>query len=119
MEDSQLLKRKQWSVVRKAQMIAGMLGALITLIMTWPFSRSGSGPTRDGVASDFLFDAFLFLIRPTVKLCEALGISQGHLWLWPLGILVNTFLCIIIGTFIGWIMSLMSKTQVPKNEHSL
>jgi hypothetical protein len=99
MENRRILNWKNWSVIRKAQVIAGAIGALVTFVINIPFSIDKYSP----VAS-VLFDLGMALAMPTWAVWQAFGNPKGHLLFVALEIVINSFLCVIAGTLIGWII---------------
>lgn len=111
MENPETPKRRgwsSWSFVRKAQIIVGATGAFVTIIGTIPLPFLDNLPPHSA-ASDFLFDVGMFLTTPTVIVSDLLGMGQSgpqvNVWAgFVIVVLVNTFLCLLIGTFISWLL---------------
>ena len=108
MENPETPKRRGWSIVRKAQIITGVIGAFVTIIGMIPFPFLDN-LSPHGAASNFRFDVVMYLVTPTAIIADLLGVDQGLLSGW-IGlftvVIVNTLLCIIIGTFAGLICAI-------------
>ncbi len=79
MENSRILDCQGFSVIRKAQLIAGALGASVTILITL-LAEFDFGLIPESAVSKILFDAFLICASPTANRCDALGIYQGNQW---------------------------------------
>jgi hypothetical protein len=104
MEDRKLLARRRGSILRKAQIVAGAIGAIVTIIGTIPFAFLDDLPAHSKT-SECLFDAYICLVSPAVRISELVGMSQERLGsTWPgylLVIVVNTLLSVMLGTLVG------------------
>jgi hypothetical protein len=109
MEDFGILNWRKWSLLRKVQVVAGCLGCFITLVVTMPISSTFTVFPKDSIFSSFFFSAYLVLAIPAVTICEAFGIPQGNIWVWMMGVVANTVLCILVGSVYGWILTLIQR----------
>jgi hypothetical protein len=111
MENSGILNRSGWSIVRKAQVIGVLAAVLLTVALPMIPSVYGLGPH-----SFLLVLLASLVIRPAAEICHLFG------WEWRidinhgpsvkqmiLAILTNALLLFIVGTLIGWITA-RSKT---------
>ena len=111
MENHGILRWRRCSTVRKAQIIAALLGASATVFVYLPLH-----PAPDTKLSSVLFNLFLLLYVPTFHICELIGIYPGHWWVRPMQVAVNAALCLILGTGIGWGVS---KLKAAKRKPSI
>ena len=105
---------RAWSTIRKAQIIAAVIGALVTLIMTYGTYLPHvlfPGVPPESPLPDFLFWLYLVLYAPTYHLCTLFGIAQGNWLLGPLEIVVNTSLCFLFGTILGLVLNALKKAK--------
>lgn len=118
MEDRRILKRRGWSIVRKAQIIGAAMGALISVGVILFATTDKS--------SDFFDPATILVIlilSPLDRICRTFGMSLTPLnapgWreclLATLVVITNAFICFLVGTCIGW---LVEKSK-PKQKHDL
>jgi ABC-type phosphate/phosphonate transport system permease subunit len=103
--EQQAPKRRKWSIVRKAQVISGVIGACLTILPEIPWPLNGPQSAHDNI-SQLMFQFYLILWLPSDKICHAFHIQQGHPWLLALEVVVNAFLCTVVGTLVGWLISL-------------
>jgi hypothetical protein len=103
-ENPDRLNRRRWSAVRKAQLIAGLLGAIVTIIGVAPIPFLDNLPPHSA-ASAFFFDLLMYLVTPTMQIGELMHVNDtwiAHSWLSPfIVIAVNTLLCVMLGTVVG------------------
>jgi hypothetical protein len=109
-KNSERSSKRGWSIIRKAQIIAGTTAAFVTIIMLG-LEFGLTSPANNPVLY-YLFGFFMLSIIPPVKICSALGISQGPAW-WgaTLAIMINTFLGVTFGTLAGWIIKAVKKIK--------
>ncbi len=109
MENPGILNWRGWSVVRKAQLIGALAGALITVGLPLILKAYDGGQF-----------AFLLLwscgltLWPAAEICNLFGwtwqiqISQGPSWLQTiLAIVTNAFLLFLVGTLIAVLFRLV------------
>lgn len=102
MENRRILNWKNLSVIRKSQIIAATTGAFVTVIMNIPW---GIDVGKYNSIADIGFQFWLLLGKPTWVIWQAFGNPPGHHLLFVvLEIVINSFLCLIAGTLIGWIV---------------
>jgi len=114
--DSQAPIKKKRSIVRRAQLILGAAGALVSLIGTMPLPANWFAP--HSAASNFFFEIGMLLAIPSLKLSELLGLGARHGTTsgpenspWGLCIaitLYNTILCILAGTILGLLIKVLN-----------
>jgi hypothetical protein len=103
MENRVILKRHRWSIVRKAQVIGALVGALAVPVLVVISNAFNWG---DWARWLFLWLGFL-LMSPARLLSRGLG------WHWEMDnatvaiqlglvILTNALLCLLLGTLIAW-----------------
>jgi hypothetical protein len=99
------------SVVRKCQLIAVLLGAIITILGAMPVRILDEGLVGHEKLSNFLFGLWMTLAGPTMSICRLFGIDHElhNRWVgFALEVFVNSLLCFIIGTFIGVAINLVT-----------
>jgi len=96
--------------VRRTQVLVGATGAFVTILVVL-LARLNLGLPPHSATSDFLFDLYMYSVAPTMTICDIFGISYGHVWLWPIGVVLNTLLSVIVGTVIGWMLKKFKETQ--------
>jgi hypothetical protein len=101
--------KRKWSVVRKAQVVSGSIGAIATIVFTMNNSMLNKWLINNREASNNAFKLAMDFVTPTILLCKALGLSYGHTWLWPVVIIVNTLLFIGLGTLMGFLINIARK----------
>lgn len=103
MENRRVLNWKSWSIIRKAQVIAGAIGGLVTITLTSPIGLIFG---KDSSISDFLLQVWYIFLTPTLAIWKAAGIEGrgGQLLFVVAETVINSSLCIIAGTVIGRIL---------------
>ncbi len=117
---------RRWPIVRKAQVIGAVTGALVTVGI--PVLHIIHTTTKATDAAADYIDAAAILWRvaswPTWKICEPFGwkpflYTDGGMSLVVLGLVVitNAFLFVLVGTLIGWLLRLVnSKISLLSDE---
>jgi len=103
MENRRILNWKNLSVIRKSQIIAATTGAFVTVIMNIPW---GIDVGKYNSIADIGFQFWLLLGKPTMAIWKSAGIEGrgGEPWFMIAETVINSFLFIIAGTVIGWIV---------------
>jgi hypothetical protein len=103
MENRRILNWKNLSVIRKGQIIAGAVGGLVTIALHTPIGLIFG---EDSPVSNFLLKAWFLFSKPTMAIWKSAGIEGrgGELWFVIAETVINSFLFIIAGTVIGWIV---------------
>jgi predicted DNA repair protein MutK len=106
MENPETPKRRSWAVVRKAQVIGAVTGALLAVGARILLYVCGLvGIADDGAVAATLFGFFLLALWPEYQVERMLGLPKiNH----PLGEIlvtaVNTVLFYLAGTIVGWLV---------------
>jgi len=98
MENSEKPKRCGWSIVRKAQVIGALVGGLFTI---------GAAFYCALIPPEHLFDfsdSLLFLITAPIFLLVSRDAGGPMVVFECFAVIVNSFLCFLAGTFIGWLI---------------
>ena len=111
---TKILKWRNWSVVRKAQVIAALLGALTTLSIQLLLETSGN---PESLEVFFLHLARELISIPAFFVSSLFGMDKWHTgrvsmpWTSLCWIIANfSAFCALVGTLIGWIVSDRKKT---------
>jgi hypothetical protein len=109
-----VLKWGRWSFMRKAQVVAAMTGASLTIVMII-LSPLDVGPPPHSVAGYYYF---LFGLLTTHGLaCEAGLTNDAPAWQWNgLSVVLNTALLFLVGTVIGFIGCLIRHRSQKTND---
>jgi hypothetical protein len=108
MENRRILNWKNFSIIRRTQIIAGIIGAFVTITMNIPW---GIDVGKYSPIADIGFQFWLILLKPTLAIWKAAGIEGrgGQLLFVAAETIINSFLCVIAGTLIAWIFQEVRK----------
>ena len=104
MENRRILRWKSFSIMRKAQIIAGVIAAFVTVVMNIPFTIDKYSPMARVV-----FDLGMTLAMPTWMLWRALGMGGGPILFAVAETIINSILSVITVTVIGGIVGEITK----------
>lgn len=107
MENRRILKRRGWSIVRKAQIIGATVGALISIGVIL-FASSDEHPDIFDLAVGLL----ILISLPLGLICRTFRVSLTQLsgpgwreYLFAVLVIVtNAFILFLVGTCIGWLI---------------
>jgi hypothetical protein len=114
-ENSENPKKRGWTIVRKAQVIGAVFGALFAIVV---LIYCQINPPRFW---DFAGYLLMLVQAPTILICNALGLSPNSLYGKGSGNLTNGSFCLLVfnnallfgllGTIIGWMRQRHAKRR--------
>jgi hypothetical protein len=105
MKNRALLTWRGWSLIRRAQVIGGILGAVATVIPLMANAWHLELPSHSA-KSELVFTILMYLMLPTIIFCRVFGIDANVSWIWFLPIMLNAGICILLATLFGWVLSI-------------
>jgi predicted cobalt transporter CbtA len=115
MENRTTLKRRGWSIVRKAQIIGASVGASISIGVI-VFANSYEHLELFDIAAILL----ILIVFPFNLICHTFGANlqsfSGSGWrecfFAVLVVITNAFILLLVGTFVGWLVDKQKNKQI-------
>ena len=106
MENRRILNWHRLSRIRKAQVICGAIGVLLTIAVNIPWYLDTD--LTEATAGS-LYRIWLVVAWPTYLSCTAIGIEPGPTLLFLIELAINTFLFVAVGTLVGAVKNTFRK----------